>query len=268
MQRKQNNKQEAEAGFWSVAPVAERKPWLLRKKNSPAKKVEDTKEEEKPKATPRPKVFVSKVKDFDWFGATESICMHCGKTGHKGMDCPDNKSPEPKAETRKYRKRGHIAKDSKVAKKSEKAASDNLSDSTIDQSEASKFTEEQKEEEKVYQFGHLGKDAKGRKLKNSKPGVPDRVYHNFAAGDVFVGDMDCDQKILDKLGITCIVNAQAWGAQKPKYKGMEHFRFPISDLVNLPWKFNVATLEGVKRCLNPLMDFIESRTQNGQNVLI
>ena len=77
-------------------------------------------------------VFVKNVKNFDWFGATESICMHCGKTGHKGTEC--------KVERRECFNCGvvgHIAKDCpepKKAKKAKEAASDKLSDSTIDQS--------------------------------------------------------------------------------------------------------------------------------------
>jgi len=130
-------------------------------------------------------------------------------------------------------------------------------------------SEKEAEPERVYKFGHLGKEVhSGRKLKNSKAGVPDRIAESFGAGAVYVGDADCDEKLLGKLGITAVVSAQPVGGERPKYKGMEHFRFPISDLVNLPWKFNVATADGVKRSLNPLLEFIESRTANGQNVLI
>jgi len=81
-------------------------------------------------------VFVKKVENFDWFGASESICMHCGKTGHKGTGCPDYE-----VEYRACFNCGvvdHIAKDckqpKKKAKKAKEAASDKLSDSTIDQS--------------------------------------------------------------------------------------------------------------------------------------
>lgn len=121
-----------------------------------------------------------------------------------------------------------------------------------------------------YKFAHLGRDHRGRKLRNSKVGVPDRVYQAAGTtdGDVFVGDIDCDQKTLERLGITCIVNAQPVGAAKPQYKGMQHCRFPISDLAKLPADYKVGTLDGVKRALNPVLDFIESRTQEGKNVLI
>jgi hypothetical protein len=202
-------------------------------------------------------VFVPKVEKFDWFGAAEATCMHCGKAGHKGVECPEHVPlyPEDRAAKAKTAKR---AKRAPAAKKSEKAASDNLSVSTALESEP----------ERVYEFGHLGQDGKGRKMKNGKAGVPDRVYHNFGAGDLYVGGADCDQKMLAKLGIGCIVSAQPVGAAKPKYTGMEHFRFPIADFVHLPQKFNVASQAGVRRALNPLMEFIESRTENGDNVLI
>jgi len=224
------------------------------------------KAEEEQKVAPRAQVFVKKVENFDWFGATVSTCMHCGKAGHKGLECPDYKPKETRA-CFKCGVVGHIARDCKVAKKSEKAkavksekaVSDNVSESTVDQSEA----------ERVYAFGHLApKAASGRKEKNGKVGRPDRLHHSFGAGDLYVGDADCQQKTLEKLGITAVVSAQPAGAQRPKYTGMEHFRFPISDLLKLTGDFNVTTLEGVRRALNPLLEFIESRTQNGQNVLI
>jgi len=102
---KQNKVEEVEAGFWGVAPLAERKPWLKRRaekaEKAAAAKAEEKKtvKVEKEEQKPAPKaVFVKKVENFDWFGATVSTCMHCGKTGHKGTECPDYKPnyDEPK----------------------------------------------------------------------------------------------------------------------------------------------------------------------------
>lgn len=195
-----------------------------------------------------------KVASFDWFGATESTCMHCGETGHKGIECPANPAggyylsvKAPKAKKAKAKK----------------AASDNLSDTTLAESEASKQTEERE-----YKLGYLGKDGKGRKLKNSKVGVPDRLHHDGATADVYVGDIDCSEKMLDKLEITSIVDARALGAEKIHYKNKEVFRYPISDFANMSGEFDAATCEGAKRCLNPLLEFLEDRTAKGQNVLI
>ena len=199
--------------------------------------------------------------EFSWFGATGATitCLHCGKTGHLKQFCPELEANKLSVLDKPVKK---AKKAKKAAEKTEKAASDNQSETTVADSEAGE------KEERKYQFGHLGEDSKGKKIRNSKDGVPDRLAHAFGAGDLYVGDADCGQKLLEKLGITCIVNAAPVGAQAPKYKGMEHFRFPISDLLHLRGDFDVTTPAGAARALNPLMEFIESRTQQGHNVLI
>jgi len=49
---------------------------------------------------------------------------------------------------------------------------------------------------------------------------------------------------------------------------MDVCEFPISDLVKLPEEYELNEHEGVKRALNPLLEFIESRVEDGKNVLI